>query len=323
MSDATKGFGRKFTRYISELMNDTQGHVARQFEPLDLEDKVLSYELSDPLGEEKYSPLPRLVHRYPNRALILVTDICAVHCRYCFRRNFTGGDVGLIQAEEIDGIATYIAAHPEIDEVLLSGGDPLTATDAELSLLLGKLRSIRIDLLMRICTRIPGVNPSRITDELVSILAAHRPVWLVFQINHPDELTPDVGAAISKLLSAGIPVVSQTVLLRDVNDDPDSLAKLFHGLTVWGVKPYYLFQGDLASGTSHFRVPLRKSIEIVHELRSKVSNLALPQFAVDLPGGGGKIPLGEHAVKGPVDGWYTLTGPEGETGRYPDEDESK
>jgi lysine 2,3-aminomutase len=314
-------FPRKVTPYFESLATaDLADPLLMQFEPSEDEETGLSYELEDPLGEEAYSPVSRLIHRYPSRALFLVTDTCAIHCRYCFRRRFAGGGTGSPTGEELDGTAGYLAAHPEIKEVLLSGGDPLTLSDGDLARVMTGLTAGRGNLIFRMCTRVPGAEPSRITKELCDTLTRDQPVWVVAQFNHPRELTPESTTAVARLIDVGIPVVSQTVLLRGINDNPETLADLFNGLLRCRVKPYYLFQADLARGTSHFRVPLLRGIDIVKKLRIMISNLAMPQFAVDIPGGGGKIPLDRSAIGGVENGWFSLSGPNGETGRYPDED---
>ena len=319
MSQDSSGFSRRVTPYFAGLAHSADDPIGRQVEPSADEGRVLDYELADPLGEEAHSPLPRVIHRYRDRILLLVTDTCAIHCRYCFRRHFTGRDAGNVTSLELERVAGYLRRLPEVTEVLLSGGDPLTLTDDELRGVLSSLRAVRDDLILRVCTRIPAVLPSRITDHLCRLLAENRPVWLVLQVNHPRELTAEMTSAVERLVAAGVPLVSQTVLLRGVNDDPDTLARLFRGLVARRVKPYYLFQTDLVQGTSHFRVPLREGLLIVRALRGKISNLALPEYAVDIPGGAGKIPLHDSAVSGPEDGWFGLNGPDGEAGRYPDE----
>jgi lysine 2,3-aminomutase len=312
-------FSRRVTPYIEGLESEPNGPIRRQFEPSDEEARVLDYELADPLGEDAYTPVPGLIHRYPNRALVLVTDSCAVHCRYCFRRGFTGRGSGPLKHEEINGAKEYLADHPEIQELLLSGGDPLTLPDRNLENVLAAFRGVRGTLVLRLCTRIPGVQPGRVTRSLCRMLARYAPLWTVFQINHPRELTAAVTAAVGRLVSAGVPVVTQTVLLRGVNDDPGVLAELFQGLVARSAKPYYLLQADLVRGTAHFRVPLGEGLAIFDALKQLVSGLACPVYAVDIPNGGGKIAL-TAAVSGPENGWFTLTGPGGETGCYPDEE---
>ena len=322
MSAAPDGFPRRTTPYFESLAGDTPSDPIRmQFEPAAAEERILEYEADDPLNETRYTPVPRLIHRYRNRALLLTTASCAVHCRYCFRRHFAGSGVNHLSAAELSAAVSYLAEHREIEELLLSGGDPFTMTDSRIDALLAVVREARPDVVIRICTRVPGVLPGRITDELVDMLAAHGKIWTVAQFNHPAELTDESTAAIGKLIDHGIPVVSQTVLLRAINDDPEVLATLFQGLVSMRVKPYYLFQADLARGTSHFRVPLDRGLEIVGKLRGRVSSLAMPVYAVDIPGGGGKITLDDASVSINVDGWFELAAPDGRTGCYPSEGE--
>jgi len=280
----------KSNPYYMNLARMHEG-IRRQVIPLDQELNFKDYESPDPLAEDQHSPLPRMVHRYANRVAVLVTDRCSVHCRHCFRRSFTGRGHEDLSSIERDAIISYLKEHTEVQEVLLTGGDPLTLGDDEIRDLLKSFREVRPDLLIRLATRIPAVLPMKIDDSLTAVLSEAAPLWMVMQFNHPAELTDESRRALSLLRNTGIPMVNQSVLLRGVNDDSDTLAALFQGLLVQGVKPYYLFQGDLARGTSHLRVPLAKGWQIMDELRQKVSGLALPTYAVDLPGGGGKIPL--------------------------------
>ncbi|QEN09749.1 KamA family radical SAM protein [Oceanispirochaeta crateris] len=265
--------------------------IRRQLIPTKQEMMFLDTESSDPLSEGIHSPVPRMIHRYGNRVAVLVTDRCSIHCRHCFRRSFTGKGHADLSQSECDSIIGYIENHKEIQEVLLTGGDPLTLGDSSLLEILKRFRTVRDDLIIRLATRIPAVYPRRINPDLLREIGRLSPLWMVIQFNHPEELTPESRRALRIIREAGIPMVNQTVLLKAVNDDSDILARLFQGLLREGVKPYYLFQGDLARGTSHFRVPLERGWQIMDELRVKISGLAMPSYAVDLPGGGGKIPL--------------------------------
>lgn len=267
--------------------------LRRQVIPTEAELEPLEYESSDPLSEEIHSPLPRMVHRYKNRIALLLTDNCSIHCRHCFRRTFTGTGSRNLSLEDCDDVINYVNSHPEIREILLTGGDPLTMPESDLEKILRQFRRNSSDsnLVLRLATRIPAVHPGRITPGLLSILSDNGPLWMVVQFNHPDELTETSRKSLDMIRKSGIPMVNQTVLLKGVNDNADTLADLFQDLLSAGVKPYYLFQGDLARGTSHFRVPLEKGWRIMDELRVRISGLAMPVFAVDLPGGGGKIPL--------------------------------
>jgi lysine 2,3-aminomutase len=292
--------------------------IAAQYVPSPQEAVTLPYESSDPIGDSRWMAAPRLVHHYHDRVLLLVNDRCAVYCRHCFRRHFTGNGGGKVSATEMEEICAYLARTPAVREVLLSGGDPLMLSDQDLDAIIRRLRTVDPAYLIRICTRLPVVLPSRITPGLAAMLDAHGAIWMVIQVNHPREVTAELRAAVRVLLGAGVPVANQAVLLRGVNDDPDTLEALFRGLLRAGVKPYYLFQGDLASGTSHFRVPLERGIELMRILRGRLSGLALPQYAVDLPGGAGKVPVEASLVRTEQDA-YVLRAADGTEHRYPRE----
>ena len=280
-------------------------------------------ELSDPLGEDKHSRLPRLIHRYPDRALVVVTGVCALYCRHCFRRRLSGEDSGTISHHQADAIAGWLASHTEVRELLLSGGDPLTLSNRRILGLIDRFREARPDIVLRLATRIPIVEPDRITRTLARALGRRRPLWMVLQTNHPRELAPSALGAINRLQTRGLPIINQAVLLRGVNDNIETLEELSRSLVSAGVKPYYLFQGDLATGTGHFRLPLDEARTLVERLRSRVSGLAMPVFAVDLPGGGGKVPLGvDHVLGREEDGWR-LRSPDGTEGIYPDIEPAK
>ncbi len=313
------------TGYYASLMSDHEDDPVRlQCIPRVQELLVREYETSDPLGEGLHSPVSRMIHQYKDRVLIKVTDRCAVYCRHCFRRSFTGGESGTISLSELKEIAVYLKQHPEVREILLSGGDCLNLTDNALSLILNELSSKQQPRTFRICTRMPVVLPERITDELVTLLSSQGSVWLVTQFNHPRELTARSLASLRKLSRGGIPLANQSVLLRGINDRVEILEELSHGLVAAGVKPYYLFQGDLASGTSHMRVSLIRGLSIVRELNKRLSGLAMPAYALDLPGGGGKTLLSgvnflrDEQVSGTgLSGWRFFSGPGEREYRYP------
>ena len=322
------------TPYSLDLAASHEG-IRRQCVPTARELEVKPYEYADPLHEHRFSPVPRLVRRYHDRALLLAADRCAVACRHCFRRYLAcgagegGPGVGPgISPEELAGAREYLDSHPEIREVIVSGGDPLTLDDERLFAVVRAAAGRGAEPLdteaaplrtVRIASRIPVVVPDRVTPELAAGLSAAGSAWFVTQFNHPAELTAQAGAAVGLLIDAGIPLLNQAVLLKGVNDRPETLAELFSGLVAARVKPYYLFQGDLAAGTSHLRVNLEEGLEIVRELRSLISGLAMPVYAVDLPEGGGKIPLHDRSIAGREGEWYILEGPGGEKYRYPAE----
>jgi lysine 2,3-aminomutase len=270
-------------------------------------------ELADPLGEEAHSPVPGLVHTYPDKVLLFATLDCAVYCRYCTRGRLVGSKDWKLSEEVFRALEKLT----EVRDVLVSGGDPLTLSDAELDGLLSKVRKISHIRTLRIGTKVPAVWPERITPELVDILAKHR-VWLQLHVVHSAELTDDMTRACDILAEAGVPMVSQTVLLKGINDDTDTLAELFYGLLARRVKPYYLFQCDPVLGSSGFRTPVEKGLQIIRELQGRISGLALPTFAIDAPGGGGKIALLPDSPLRRDGSEVVLTNYEGRQYRYPD-----
>lgn len=276
-------------------------------------------EMDDPLGEDHDTAAPGLVHRYPDRVLFLTTGFCSTYCRYCTRSRLVGGNneytFNLSQWEKA---AQYIEAHPEIRDCLLSGGDPLSIGDDKLEWLLARLRSIKHLEFLRIGTKIPVVMPQRITPQLVKMLKKYHPLWMSIHFTHPDELTPEVNEACKRLANAGIPLGSQTVLLKDINDDIAIMKPLMHGLLKMRVKPYYLYQCDPISGSSHFRTPVEKGLEIIRGLRGHTTGYAVPTFVVDAPGGGGKIPLLPDYIVGRNGDDLLLTNFENGTYAYPD-----
>ena len=305
--------------YASLAGEDVSDPVRRQFIPTCEEFKIKEYELTDPLGEDEYSPLPRLIHRYRDRVLLLVTDVCAMYCRHCFRRSFSGHDAGVISTDELKAVAVYLSEHSEINEILLSGGDPLTCSDRKIHEILQTIRSVRPEIVIRLATRIPVVLPVRLTDNLVGILAENGPIWIVTQFNHKNELSETAAERIEKLVDRGLPVLNQSVLLKGVNDNVMALEELFQALVRLRIKPYYLFQGDLAAGTSHFRVSISEGRKLMSQLRVRISGLALPVYAVDMPGGGGKIPLTGNFSVGEDEKNYYFRNIEGKEYSYPRE----
>lgn len=266
-------------------------------------------QMSDPLGERKHSPLQRVVHRYPDRVLFLVTDTCSVYCRYCLRKYFTGNDQAFLSSAEYKSALGYIRENKGIREVILSGGDPLTLSDARLLRVIEDLRSIDHVELIRIGTRMPVVCPMRITAELVSALKKHHPVYMMVHFNHPRELTAEAAEALTLLVDNGFPVFNQMVLLRGVNNHPAIVQALSRRLLRLRVKPYYMFQCDPSEGTDHFRTSIEESLEIQRELWGRLSGLAMPNLSLDIPGGGGKVGLtpdfkiSQSAEKWTFKGW--------------------
>ncbi|MDR2398383.1 MAG: KamA family radical SAM protein [Spirochaetaceae bacterium] len=300
---------------------DKTDPIRQQFMPYPAEGVPDPFALADPLGEAKHQAAPRLVHQYRDRALLLAGGSCAGYCRYCFRRVWMSRPQHFISGEELLPVLVYLKGHPEIREILISGGDPLMAEDGTLATLFQSLRIARPGLLLRICTRLPITQPSRLTLETVRLFRAYRPLRMVIQSNHPRELAAGTQEALRTCVDQGIPVHVQTVLLRGINDDAQVLAALFRECLQLGLSPYYLFQLDLAPGTAHFRVPLKTGLALYEELKRHISGLGLPVYALDLPGGGGKIPLHQGVIAGEqVDSQglvYLLQGPEGKLWPYP------
>jgi lysine 2,3-aminomutase len=248
-------------------------------------------DLDDPLHEDTDSPVPGLTHRYPDRVLFLITDMCSMYCRHCTRRRFAGQHDAATPSERIDRCIEYIASTPQVRDVLLSGGDALLVGDDRLENIISRLRAIPHVEVIRIGSRTPVVCPQRITPELVAMLRKYHPVWLNTHFNHPNEITPESTAACAMLADAGIPLGNQSVLLRGINDCVHTMKTLVKGLVKMRVRPYYIYQCDLSVGIEHFRTPVSKGIEIIENLRGHVSGYAVPTFVVDAPGGGGKIPV--------------------------------
>jgi len=282
-------------------------------------------EADDPLGEDHDSPTPGLVHRYPNRVLFLATDFCSTYCRYCTRSRAVGGREAVCGSNRADHLRQrwqncldYIAATPQIQDVLLSGGDPLTMPEEALDWLLTRLRAIRHVEIVRIGTKVPAVLPQRVTISLARMLKKHHPLWASLHFAHPDELTEESRLACERLADAGIPLGSQTVLLAGVNDRPAALGKLFQGLLAFRVRPYYLYQCDPISGSAHFRTPVSRGVEILRALRGRLTGYAMPTFVIDAPGGGGKIPLSPDYVLGREGDKLLLRNYAGGSYSYPD-----
>ncbi|MDE0406088.1 MAG: KamA family radical SAM protein [Nitrospira sp.] len=245
---------------------------------------------NDPLEEDTDSPVPHLVHRYPDRVLLMVTNQCPIYCRFCTRKRLVGKP-GFLKKGELDQAIAYLREHTEVRDVILSGGDPLLLPDHLIERILKALRTIPHLELIRFGTRVPGTLPQRITPELCEIVKQYHPIYMNLHFNHPDELTPDVKAACGRLADAGVPLGAQTVLLKGVNDDPAVMKRLMHELLLARVKPYYLYQADLTKGTNHFRTTVETGLSIIQSLQGHTSGMAVPHFVIDAPGGGGKIPL--------------------------------
>ncbi|HKQ55549.1 MAG TPA: KamA family radical SAM protein, partial [Methyloceanibacter sp.] len=310
------------TPYYASLMarEDTAEPLRRTHIPIGDEYLKTPGEADDPLGEDGHTAVPGLVHRYPDRVLFLATGFCSTYCRYCTRSRMVGeagGDYSFSRPQWEEAL-NYIATHPEIRDVLISGGDPLTLSDERLDYLLGRLRAIKHVEFVRLGTKVPVVLPMRVTRALIRVLKKHHPLWMSLHFTHPTELTPEVTEATARLADAGIPLGSQTVLLKGINDEVETLKGLFHGLLTRRVRPYYLYQCDPISGSAHFRTSVDKGLELMRGLRGHTTGYAVPTYVVDAPGGGGKIPLLPDYVVGREGDDLLLKNFEGKLYRYTD-----
>ena len=308
------------TGTIADLIDREDPHdpIARQFIPDPQELLVAPEERADPIGDADASPLDGIVHRYPDRVLLKLLHICPVYCRFCFRRETVGpGSPAHLSAAALDRAFGYIANHSEIWEVILTGGDPLVLSERRLDDIFARLRGIPHVRIIRIHTRVPVVEPSLVTAELVETMrACGKTLYVVLHANHPREFTQAARAACSRLVDAGIPMLSQSVLLRGVNDDVEILAQLMRSFVEMRIKPYYLHHPDLARGTAHFRLSIAEGRRIVEALHGRLSGLCQPRYMLDIPGGFGKVPIGANAIRGDESG-YEVTDFRGMTHAYP------
>jgi lysine 2,3-aminomutase len=303
-----RGFPMAITPYYLGLIDAQDEHcpIRRQVVPREEELERVPGDLADPLGEAVHEVAPNLIQRYPDRALLFATDRCAVYCRFCTRSRLVGAGGGARPLSRLEPAFAYLREHPEISDVILSGGDPLVMSTDRLTQLVAALRDIPSIQTLRLATRVPVVLPQRITDELLSALRVHHPIWIMTHFNHPRELTAESALACNRLADAGFPVMNHTVLLRGVNDDAETLAALFRGLVRVRVRPYYLLQADPVQGTGHLRTPLDTGIALMERLQGRLSGIALPKLIVDTPGGLGKVPVGPDYVVARAPGKTTL-----------------
>jgi lysine 2,3-aminomutase len=318
-AEARPGLDRVGERYavaippaLAALIGHPDDPIGRQFIPDPAELGTALHEHPDPIGDDAFSPVPGIVHRYPDRALLKPLLICPVYCRFCFRREHVGPDGGLLSTAELEGAYAWLRAHPAVREVILTGGDPLMLSPRRLGAILTALAAIPHVELLRIHTRVPVADPARLAT-LVDTLDADTPLWLVVHVNHARELTPEAVAALRLVQRRGIPVLSQTVLLRGVNDSVEVLEALFRALLAARVKPYYLHQLDPAPGTARFHVPIAEGQALLAALRGRVTGLAWPTYVLDIPGGHGKVPIGpayldDTAVRDPRGARHALAG---------------
>jgi lysine 2,3-aminomutase len=320
MSEGDTMLPASITPYYMSLVSPTDPGqpIRRTVVPTAHEFVRTAGEADDPLGEDHDSPVPGLVHRYPDRVLLLATDFCSSYCRYCTRSRVVGHGEIAPTGDRLERAFEYIRRTPSVRDVLLSGGDPLALSDDRLDWILTRLRRIPHVEVVRIGTKMPAVLPQRITPALCRMLRRHHPLWMSLHFIHPNECTPETLLACTRLANAGIPLGSQTVLLRGVNDDVDTMTHLVHRLLRMRVRPYYLYQCDPITGSSHFRTPVSKGLEIIEGLRGHTSGYAVPNYVIDAPGGGGKIPLQPDYLVGRDDDNLLLRNFRGDIYRYPD-----
>ena len=308
------------TPYWASLIDveDPDCPIRRQSVPVSDEFAVSPHEMADPCAEDRDSPVPHLVHRYPDRVLLLATDHCAMYCRHCTRRRLVGDHETkeLNPETKFDAAIEYIKANRKIRDVLISGGDPLTLEDEVLESLISRIRDISHVELLRIGTRIPVTLPQRITDNLVNMLKKYSSIWMSIHFNHPKEITKRCKNACDMLSESGIPLGSQSVLLKGINDRPYIMKRLVHDLLQIRVRPYYIYQCDPVRGTQHFRTPVATGINIIEKLRGHTSGYAVPTYVIDGPGGGGKIPVGPNYILSQAKGKYVLRNYKGKIYTY-------
>ncbi|MGB7344889.1 MAG: KamA family radical SAM protein [Pirellulaceae bacterium] len=308
------------TPYYMSLVHPTDpgDPIRRTVVPTESEFLRSEGEADDPLGEDGHSPVPGLVHRYPDRVLLLAIDFCSTYCRYCTRSRVVGHGEIAPTVSRLEKIFTYLEQATEVRDVLISGGDPLALSDEKLEYILSRLRAIKHIEFVRLGTKMPAVLPQRITPQLCQMFRKYHPFWMSIHFLHADECTPEAKRACEMLADAGIPLGAQTVLLRGVNDSVDAMKQLIHRLLLMRVRPYYLYQCDPISGSAHFRTPVSKGLEIIAGLRGHTTGYAVPTYVIDAPGGGGKIPLQVESVVGRDGDDLILRNFEGKTFRYPD-----
>ena len=316
---ANKKLSLAITPYFFNLINrsDPQDPIRRQVIPRVEETITQEGELLDPVGEESSSPVEGIVHRYPDRVLFLVTDRCAAYCRYCTRSRLVSNAQDYNFHPKYDAALDYIRKNPQIRDVLLSGGDPLLLSNNKLDKLLGELKAIKHVQFVRIGSRIPVFLPQRINSELCEIFKKNGPVWLSIHTNHPNECTDDLRKACERLAFAGVPIGNQSVLLKGINNQAEIMRTLIHKLLMMRVRPYYLYQCDLINGSAHLRTDPREGIALIQSLRGHTTGYAIPQFVIDAPGGGGKIPINPNYIESITEDAIIMKNYQGKTYQYP------
>jgi lysine 2,3-aminomutase len=316
---APEKFAVAVTPYFASLLDSEDPFCPLRLQVIPRQEELIvnTADMVDPCGEDNDTPVPGLIHRYPDRVLLLALDTCAAYCRYCTRSRLVSQGEMYPLTRRLDAIAAYLEEHTEIRDVLISGGDPLLMSDEPLDNLLGRLRAIRHIEFIRIGSRVPSFLPQRITPELVALLRKHR-VWLSLHFCHVRELTPEVAQACDRLADGGIPLGSQTVLLKGVNDSEQALKQLFHGLLKLRVRPYYLYQCDPVVGTAHLRTSVQTGLDLISKLRGHTTGYAVPTYVIDAPGGGGKVPIQAETLLAYEQGTATVRNWAGQTYTYVD-----
>ena len=317
MRDVMARYAVSVTDEVLETINfnDPQDPVARQYIPSVSEAVTTPDENADPIGDDAHSPVKGIVHRYPDRVLLKPVHVCAVYCRFCFRRETVGPGSEMLSAAELEAALDYIRHAPHVWEVILTGGDPLVLSPRRLKHIMQALNAIPHVSVIRFHTRVPVANPRRVTPEMIDALHSDKAVYMVLHANHANELTDDVKETAKMFVQAGIPLLSQSTLLRGVNDKPEVLEALFRRLTAMKIKPYYLHHPDLAPGTSHFRLTVAEGQEILRPLQGRLSGIALPRYMLDIPGGHGKVPIELRWIE-KADNGYTVTDMRGQEHTY-------
>lgn len=321
--DYAIGLSSHVLETIRERENPALDPVGRQYIPSMEERDTRPEERADPIGDAAHSPVEGIVHRYPDRVLLKITALCAVYCRFCFRREMVGpGKAAHLSPQALDQAFAYIESRPEIREVILTGGDPLVLSSRRLETVLKKLDSIKHVQMIRIHSRVPVADPSRINNTISTVFKkTSKPLYLVIHVNHPQELTPDVDKSLALLRVSGCTLLSQSVLLKGVNNDTETLENLFRALVSRNVKPYYLHHPDLAKGTAHFRVSIEEGQDLMRSLRGRISGIALPTYVLDIPGGYGKIPVEAPYLEKRETGGYRVRDYRGLSHLYPPPEE--
>jgi lysine 2,3-aminomutase len=320
LREVTQRYDYRLTPYLQSLLRGRPAHdpLVRQFLPDSRELHALPHERADPIGDIPFSPVKGIVHRYPDRVLLKVAHACPVYCRFCFRREMVGSHGEPLQGAALDCAMDYVRSHPAVWEVILTGGDPLALSPRRLTGVLTRLATISHVRILRIHSRVPIVDPDSIDESLTRALKVATPVYVALHINHPQEITEAVVAAIGRLLDSGAVLLSQTVLLRGVNDDAGILEQLFRRLVTLKVRPYYLHHPDLAPGTSHFRVSIETGQALVRTLRQTMSGLCMPTYVLDIPGGFGKVPIGPEYLGARTSNGRDVRDPPGMSHCYPE-----